>query len=45
VTLSPSPPTIQYANFAVAFDKITFHAFVRSAGFIATRHKRSGRYG
>ena len=35
----------RYGNSAVAFDKITFHAFVRLAGFIAKRHKRSGRYG
>jgi RNA-directed DNA polymerase len=35
----------RYGNSAVAFDKITFHAFVRLAGFVAKRHKRSGRYG
>jgi RNA-directed DNA polymerase len=35
----------RYGNSAVAFDKITFHAFARLAGFIAKRHKRSGRYG
>jgi RNA-directed DNA polymerase len=35
----------RYGNSAVAFDKITFHAYVRLAGFIAKRHKRSGRYG
>ena len=35
----------RYGNSAVAFGKITFHAFVRLAGFIAKRHKRSGRYG
>ena len=35
----------RYGNSAVAFDKITFHAFVRLAHFIAKRHKRSGRYG
>jgi len=35
----------RYGNSAVAFDKITFHAYVRLADFIAKRHKRSGRYG
>ncbi len=35
----------RYGNSAVAFDKITFHAFVRLAHFIAKRHKRSARYG
>jgi RNA-directed DNA polymerase len=35
----------RYGNSAVAFDKITFHAFVRLAGFVAKRHKRSARYG
>ena len=35
----------RYGNSAVAFDKITFHALVRLAGFIAKRHKRSARYG
>jgi RNA-directed DNA polymerase len=35
----------RYGNSAVAFDKITFHAFVRLADFVAKRHKRSGRYG
>jgi RNA-directed DNA polymerase len=35
----------RYGNSAVAFDKITFHALVRLAGFIAKRHNRSGRYG
>ena len=35
----------RYGNSAVAFDKITFHAFVRLAGFVAKRHKRSTRYG
>ncbi|MDQ6774685.1 MAG: group II intron reverse transcriptase/maturase [Actinomycetota bacterium] len=35
----------RYGNSAVAFDKITFHAFVRLASFIAKRHKRSARYG
>jgi RNA-directed DNA polymerase len=35
----------RYGNSAVAFDKITFHAFVRVAHFIAKRHKRSARYG
>ena len=34
-----------YGNSAVAFNKITFHALVRLAGFIAKRHKRSNRYG
>jgi hypothetical protein len=35
----------RYGNSAVAFDKITFHALVRLAGFIAKRHNRTGRYG
>jgi RNA-directed DNA polymerase len=35
----------RYGNSADAFDKITFHALVRLAGFIAKRHKRSNRYG
>jgi len=35
----------RYGNSAVAFDKITFHALVRLAGFVAKCHKRSGRYG
>jgi RNA-directed DNA polymerase len=35
----------RYGNSAVAFDKITFHAYVRLAGFIAKRHKRSAGYG
>jgi group II intron reverse transcriptase/maturase len=35
----------RYGNSAVAFDKITFHALARLAGFIAKRHNRSGRYG
>jgi group II intron reverse transcriptase/maturase len=35
----------RYGNSAVAFDKITFHAFVRLAAFVAKRHKRSARYG
>jgi group II intron reverse transcriptase/maturase len=35
----------RYGNSAGAFDKITFHAFVRLAHFIAKRHKRSARYG
>ena len=35
----------RYGNSAVAFDKITFHAFVRLASLIAKRHKRSARYG
>ncbi|MCA1700897.1 MAG: group II intron reverse transcriptase/maturase [Actinobacteria bacterium] len=35
----------RYGNSADAFDKITFHALVRLAGFIAKRHKRSTRYG
>ena len=35
----------RYGNSAAAFDKITFHAFVRLADFVAKRHKRSGRYG
>ena len=34
-----------YGNSAVSFNKITFHALVRLAGFIAKRHKRSNRYG
>ncbi len=35
----------RYGNSAESFDKITFHALVRLAGFIAKRHKRSTRYG
>jgi group II intron reverse transcriptase/maturase len=35
----------RYGNSADAFDKITFHALVRLAGFIAKRHNRSGRFG
>ena len=35
----------RYGNSAVAFNKITFHALVRMAGFIAKRHNRTGRYG
>jgi group II intron reverse transcriptase/maturase len=35
----------RYGNSAVAFDKITSHAFVRLASFITKRHKRRGRYG
>ena len=35
----------RYGNSADAFDKITFHALVRMAGFIAKRHNRSGQYG
>ena len=35
----------RYGNSADCFDKITFHALVRLAGFIAKRHKRSKRYG
>jgi RNA-directed DNA polymerase len=35
----------RYGNSADSFDKITFHALVRLAGFIAKRHKRSTRYG
>src|SRR3954469_11947420 len=35
----------RYGTSADAFDKITFHALVRLAGFIAKRHKRSNRYG
>ena len=35
----------RYGNSADAFDKITFHALVRLAGFIAKRHDRSNRYG
>jgi RNA-directed DNA polymerase len=35
----------RYGNSADAFDKITFHALVRLAAFIAKRHKRSNRYG
>jgi group II intron reverse transcriptase/maturase len=35
----------RYGNSAVCFDKITFHALVRLAAFIAKRHKRSTRYG
>jgi RNA-directed DNA polymerase len=35
----------RYGNSADAFDKITFHASVRLAHFIAKRHKRSVRYG
>ena len=35
----------RYGNSAVAFDKITFHAFVRLAALVAKRHKRSARYG
>ena len=30
----------RYGNSADAFDKITFHALARLAGFIAKRHKR-----
>jgi group II intron reverse transcriptase/maturase len=35
----------RYGNSADAFGKITFHALVRLASFIAKRHKRSTRYG
>jgi RNA-directed DNA polymerase len=35
----------RYGNSAQAFDKITYHALVRVGGFIASRHKRRGRYG
>ena len=35
----------RYGNSTDAFDKITFHAFARLAGFIAKRHKRRTRYG
>jgi len=35
----------RYGNSAIAFDKITYHALVRLANFIAIRHDRSGRYG
>jgi group II intron reverse transcriptase/maturase len=35
----------RYGNSADSFDKITFHALVRLAGFIAKRHNRSNRYG
>ena len=35
----------RYGNSTVAFDKITFHALARLAGFIAKRHKRRTRYG
>jgi RNA-directed DNA polymerase len=35
----------RYGNSTDAFDKITFHALVRLASFIAKRHKRSTRYG
>jgi group II intron reverse transcriptase/maturase len=35
----------RYGNSADSFDKITFHALVRMAGFIAKRHNRSNRYG
>src|SRR5215208_1368922 len=35
----------RYGNSAASCDKISFHALVRLAGFIAKRHKRSGRYG
>ena len=35
----------RYGNSAQFFDKITFHALRRLAGFIAKRHKRRKRYG
>ncbi|HEY5089728.1 MAG TPA: group II intron maturase-specific domain-containing protein, partial [Polyangia bacterium] len=35
----------RYGNSADCFGKITFHALVRLASFIAKRHKRSNRYG
>lgn len=35
----------RYGNSTDAFGKITFHALVRLASFIAKRHKRSTRYG
>jgi RNA-directed DNA polymerase len=35
----------RYGNSADAFDKITSHAMIRLARFIAKRHKRSWRYG
>ena len=35
----------RYGNSADAFDKITFHALVRLARFIAKGHNRSGGYG
>jgi RNA-directed DNA polymerase len=35
----------RYGNSAIAFDKITYHALVRLANFIAIRHDRSERYG
>ena len=33
----------RYGNSTDAFGKITFHALVRLASFIAKRHKRSTR--
>jgi RNA-directed DNA polymerase len=35
----------RYGNSADAFDKITSHAMIRVARFVAKRHKRSWRYG
>jgi group II intron reverse transcriptase/maturase len=35
----------RYGNSAEAFDKITFHAHTRMAGFVAKRRKRRTRYG
>jgi RNA-directed DNA polymerase len=34
-----------YGNSAHAFEKITFHAHTRMAGFVAKRRKRRTRYG
>jgi RNA-directed DNA polymerase len=35
----------RYGNSAQFFDKITFHALVRVAGFVTKRHKQRGGYG
>ena len=35
----------RYGNSAHAFDKITLHALVRLAGFVAKRHKRKAGTG
>ena len=35
----------RYGNSARTFDKITLHAIVRLAGFVAKRHKRTTSYG
>jgi RNA-directed DNA polymerase len=35
----------RFGNSARTFDKITLHAIVRLAGFVAKRHKRTTSYG